>query len=125
MLTRPTFCEKEVFGSTPNSAANEDPRPSHITPPESSVSVASRPRPPSITPEISPTVSTAVTINIINTGRIARRSNTGFTGINVGIANQDASATFCQFNTHAFVYSTPSAVTPVVGSTKPMINAAT
>ena len=47
------------------------------------------------------------------------------TGINVGIANQDASATFCQFNTHAFVYSTPSAVTPVVGSTKPMINAAT
>ena len=28
------------------------------------------------------------------------------------IANQDASATFCQFNTHAFVYSTPSACDP-------------
>ena len=40
----------------------------HITPPESSLSVASRSSPPSITPDISPTVSTAVTINIMITG---------------------------------------------------------
>ena len=48
MDTRPTFCEKEVFGSTPNSAAKEEPSPSQITPPDSSESVASRSIPPSI-----------------------------------------------------------------------------
>ena len=95
-----------------------------MTPPESSRSVASRPRPPSITPEISPTVSTAVTTNMMSTGRIARISNTGFTGISLGISNQAASATFFQFSTQALVYSTPSAVTPVVGRISPMTNAA-
>ena len=124
IVTRPTFWLNEVFGSTPNNAANEDPSPSHITPPESSLSVASLPSPPSITPEISPTVSTAVTINIIRTGSMALRSKTGFTGINFGISNQEAAATLSQFRTHAFVYSTPSALTPVVGKTIPMINAA-
>lgn len=39
-----------------------------MTPPDSSVSAASRSMPPMITPEISPTVSTAVTMNIIMTG---------------------------------------------------------
>ena len=63
-------------------------------------------------------------MNIIRTGRIARRSKTGFTGKSFGTANQEASATLSQFNTHAFVYSTPSAVTPVFGKTKPMIIAA-
>ena len=124
IATSPTFWLKEVFGNTPNNAAKEEPRPSHITPPASSRSVASLPSPPSITPEISPTVSTAVTINIIRTGKIARRSNTGFTGISFGISNQEASATLFQFNTHAFVYSTPSAVTPVVGRTNPITTAA-
>ena len=114
IATRPTFWLKDVFGSTPKIAAKEEPRPSHITPPASSVSVASLPIPPSITPEISPTVSTAVTMNIIITGTIARRSNTGFTGKSCGIEIHAASFTFCQFNTHAFVYSTPSAVTAVV-----------
>ena len=115
MVTSPTFWLKDVFGSTPKSAAKEDPIPSHITPPDSSESVASRPIPPSIQPEISPTVSTAVTINIIRTGRIARRSKTGFTGIICGTANHFACATLSQFSTHAFVYSTPSALTAVVG----------
>ena len=71
MDTRPTFCEKEVFGSTPNSAANEEPSPSQITPPDNSVSVASRAIPPSMQAEISPTVSIAVTINIMPMGIMA------------------------------------------------------
>ena len=124
MVTRPTFWLNEVFGSTPNSAANEEPIPSQATPPDSSLSVASRPMPPSITPEISPTVSTAVTINITSTGRMARRSNTGFTGISFGIENQPACATLSQLSTHALVNSTPSASTAVVGRTKPMMIAA-
>ena len=36
MVTRPTFWLKEVLGSTPNRAAKEEPRPSHMTPPASS-----------------------------------------------------------------------------------------
>ena len=115
MATRPTFWLKEVLGRTPKRAAKEEPRPSQMTPPDSSLSVASRPSPPSITPEMSPTVSTAVTMNIIRTGRMARRSNTGLIGISLGISNQGALATLSQFKTHALVYSTPSAVTPVVG----------
>ena len=103
MLTRPTFWLKEVLGSTPNSAAKLEPIPSQMTPPDSSVSVASRSMPPMITPEISPTVSTAVTINIIMTGAIARISNTGLTGISWGNANHLASATLFQFSTHALV----------------------
>ena len=124
MVTRPTFWLNEVFGRTPNSAANEEPRPSQLTPPDSSLSVASRPMPPSITPEISPTVSTAVTMNMTSTGRIARRSKTGFTGMSLGTENQSACATLSQFSTHALVNSTPSASTAVVGSTKPMMIAA-
>ena len=114
MVTRPTFWLKEVLGSTPNRAAKEEPRPSHITPPASSWSVASRPMPPSVTPEISPTVSTAVTMNMIITGMMARRSNTGLTGISCGMETQLAWATLSQLSTQALVYSTPSAVTPVV-----------
>ena len=124
MATRPTFWLKEVLGSTPKRAAKEEPRPSQITPPESSLSVASRPRPPSITPEMSPTVSTAVTMNMISTGKIARKSKVGFTGSSLGISNQEALATLLQFSTQALVYSTPSALTAVVGSTKPMTKAA-
>ena len=80
--------------------------------------------PPSMTPEISPTVSTAVTMNMTSTGRMARRSKTILTGTSLGMANQPACATLLQLSTHALVYSTPSAVTPVVGSTKPMTMAA-
>ena len=125
MATRPTFWLKEVFGSTPNSAAKEEPRPSHITPPESSLSVASLPRPPSVIPEISPTVSTAVTINMIRIGTMARASNTHFTGISAGTANHFACATLSQFRTQAFVASTVAPVSStyvnVVGSTSAMI----
>ena len=121
IVTSPTFWLKEVFGSTPNNAASEEPSPSHITPPESSLSVASRPSPPSITPEISPIVSTAVTINMISTGTIARISKIGFTGITFGNANQEASLTLSKFKTHALVYSTPSAFTAVVGRIIPII----
>ena len=124
IVTRPTFWLKEVFGSTPKSAAKLEPTPSHTTPPESSLSVASLPIPPSITPEISPTVSTAVTTNMIRTGIIARRSNLNFTGSKDGSAIHSACATLSQFNTHAFVYSTPSALTAVCGSTAPMMAAA-
>ena len=95
-----------------------------MMPPLSSLSVASRPMPPSMTPEMSPTVSTAVTMNMIMTGRMARRSKTIRTGTSFGMANQLASATLFQFSTHALVNSTPSAVTPVVGRTKPMTMAA-
>lgn len=56
MLTRPTFWLKEVLGSTP--------KPSQTTEPESSLSVGSRFNPPCATPEVSPMVSTAVTMNI-------------------------------------------------------------
>ena len=118
MATRPTFWLKEVLGRTPNSAAKAEPTPSQITPPDSSTSLGSRPIPPSITPEISPTVSTAVTMNMTSTGRIARRSNSMGTGISLGRANQLAFATLLQSSTHALVNSTPSAVRPVVGSTK-------
>ena len=102
-------------------AASVEPRPSHITPPESSLSVASLPIPPSITPEISPTVSTAVTTNITSTGSIALKSKTGLTGINFGIAIHLASATLFQLSTHDLVYSTPSAVTAVCGRASPII----
>ena len=124
IATRPTFWLNEVLGSTPNTAAKLEPRPSQIIPPDSSLSVASRPIPPSVTPEISPTVSTAVTINIIPTGRIARQSNTGFTGISFGTANQSACATLSQFRAQAFTYSVPSAATPVVGRNSPITIAA-
>ena len=120
MVTRPTFWLNEVFGSTPNRAAAVDPMPSQITPPESSLSVASRFMPPCVTPEMSPTVSTAVTTNITSTGAMARMSNTGATGSGLGTANHAAAATLSQFKTHAFVYSTPFASTPVVGRTMPM-----
>ena len=123
MATKPTFWLKDVLGKTPNKAANVEPIPSQTTPPESSLSVASRSMPPWVTPEMSPTVSTAVTMNITSTGAIARISNTGATGIKAGTANQDASATLSQFRTQALVYSTPSAVTPVVGRTKPIMPA--
>ena len=113
-----------MFGRIPNSAAKEEPIPSQITPPESSLSVASRFIPPSITPEISPTVSTAVTINMMRIGAMARASNTGFTGRNSGMLIQLAWATLSQFSTHAFVYSAPSAVIPVVGRTRLITNAA-
>ena len=124
IATSPTFCENEVLGRTPKRAANDDPIPSQITPPESSLSVASLPRPPSITPEISPTVSTAVTINIMITGMTALMSNTGLTGSMSGTANQATLATLSQFRTHAFVYSAPSGPIPVVGRTSPMMKAA-
>ena len=124
MATRPTFWLKEVLGRTPKTAAKEEPRPSQMTPPDSSLSVASRPMPPSITPEMSPTVSTAVTMNMISTGRMARISKTILTGTSLGMANQLACATLFQFRTHALVNSTPSAVTPVVGRIKPMMKAA-
>ena len=124
MATRPTFWLKEVLGRTPKQAATVEPRPSQMMPPLSSLSVASRPMPPSMTPEMSPTVSTAVTMNMIMTGRMARRSKTILTGTSFGMANQLASATLFQFSTHALVNSTPSAVTPVVGRTKPMTMAA-
>ena len=76
--------------------------------------------PPSITPEMSPTVSTAVTMNMISTGTMARRSKTRGTGISFGMENQEASATLSQFKTHALVYSTPSAVMPVGDKKRPM-----
>ena len=60
---------------------------------------------------------------MIRTGMIALQSNTSLTGINFGTENQAAFATLSQFNTQAFVYSTPSALTAVVGSTSPMIAA--
>ena len=123
IVTRPTFWLNEVFGRTPNSAAILEPSPSQITPPESSLSVASRSIPPSTTPEISPTVSTAVTINMIRTGKIARISKTILTGTIGGMLIQLACATLSQFNTHALVYSVPSAAMPVCGSTRPMMNA--
>ena len=114
IVTNPTFCEKDVLGKTPNKAAMDEPIPSQITPPDNSWSVASLDIPPSITPEISPTVSTAVTINIIKTGKIALKSKTGFTGMSFGKANHFAWATLSQFKTHDLTNSVPSLATPVV-----------
>ena len=125
MVTRPTFWLNDVFGNTPKRAAKLEPMPSQTTPPESSLSVASRSMPPCVTPEMSPTVSTAVTMNITSTGAMARMSNTGATGSGFGMANHAAAATLSQFKTHALVYSTPSELMPVVGSTSPMMPATT
>ena len=117
--TRPTFCENEVFGSTPKSAANDEPRPSQITPPESSESVASLSIPPSTQAEISPTVSIAVTINMIPIGMIALAwkeiptSDSFPKPIKLGTAIHAAFLTSSKFTTHEYVYLTPSAVTPV------------
>ena len=87
---------------------------------ECQMCIRDRTIPHSITPEISPTVSTAVTTNMIRIGRIARASNTSFTGMSFGTANQEASATLDQFSTQALVNSTPSAVMSVVGRKIPM-----
>ena len=91
--TRPTFCEKEVFGSTPKIAPRIEPRPSAITPPCSSLSVASRFNPPFATPETSPIVSTVVAMNMIPIAIIACELNSKATGIKAGSANQLAEDT--------------------------------
>ena len=75
--------------------------------------------PPSMQPEVSPTVSTAVTMNMMQTGMIAAMLKVGFTGSSAGMENQAASAILLQFRTHALVYSTPSALTAVWGSSSP------
>ena len=49
----------------------EEPKPSQTTEPESSLSVGARLRPPSTTPEVSPMVSTAVTMNMMHMGMMA------------------------------------------------------
>jgi len=84
IVTSPTFWLNDVLGKTPNTAARDEPKPSQLTPPESSLSVASLFKPPSIQPEISPIVSTAVTTNIISVGIIAFAENTILTGIIFG-----------------------------------------
>ena len=61
---KPTFWLNEVFGKPPNTAANAVPAPSAIVPPPISLSVASRPAPPFVMPEMSPTVSMAETTHI-------------------------------------------------------------
>ena len=93
MPTRPTFWLKEVLGSTPNTVASAEPTPSQITAPASSLSVASRFRPPLTTPAVSPTVSTAVTMNMMHMGTIAATLNCSFTGRSCGTANHAASFT--------------------------------
>ena len=113
MAIKPTFWLKDVLGSTPKNAAIEEPRPSQITEPDSSLSVASLARPPSVIAEVSPTVSTAVTINIITIGMIARRSIISLLnpkGINAGTANQLASLTFEKSRTQEQVFVTVSCV---------------
>ena len=62
----------------------KEPQPSQITPPESSLAVASRPMPPSMQPEMSPMVSTAVTRNMMIMDRMAWRSKVGLMGMNLG-----------------------------------------
>ena len=91
--TRPTFWLKEVLGRTPNREARKLPRPSATTPPESSLVVGSRFRPPLAIPEMSPTVSTAVATYIISMATIACQLNSIATGIKLGRLNQAASAT--------------------------------
>ena len=92
MVTRPTFWEKEVVGRELNREAIKEPTPSQMTPPDSSLAVASRPMPPSMHPEMSPMVSTAVTRNMIIMDMMAWRLNTGFTGRILGTENHLASA---------------------------------
>ena len=82
-----------MLGSTPKTAATAEPKPSQTTEPESSLSLGSRLRPPSVTPEVSPTVSTAVTMNMMHIGMIASMRNTGLTGMSLGSANQAAEPT--------------------------------
>lgn len=77
------------------------------------MSVASLPMPPSVIPEISPTVSTAVTMNMMQIGMIALISNTSGTGISFGTENHGALATLSHASTQDFVIS---AAAPVAAS---------
>ena len=51
---------------------------------------------------------------------MAAQSNTGLTGISLGMEIQAESAILLQFSTQALVYSTPSAFTAVWGRKSPM-----
>ena len=111
------------MGREPNSAEIMDPQPSQMTPPESSLAVASRPMPPSMHPEMSPMVSTAVTRNMMMMDRMAFSSKVGFTGRILGTAIQPDSPMRLQLTTQDLVYSTmaPStSLTAVVGRMKPI-----
>ena len=70
-------------------------------------------------PAVSPTVSTAVTMNMMPMGTIAASSKVGFTGSRAGMENQAASAILLQLSTQALVYSTPSALKAVWGRQAP------
>ena len=111
IVISPTFWANEVFGSTPKIEAREEPSPSHMTAPRSSRSEGSRPRPPSVMAEVSPTVSTAETINMMHIGMMAVSSKCISTGRKWGSENQDASATTLQSSTQAAVWVTPPAST--------------
>ena len=123
MVTRPTFWEKDVVGREENREEMTEPTPSHTTPPESSLAVASRPMPPSMQPEMSPMVSTAVTRNMIRMERMAWRLNVGFTGRICGTENHFASAIRDQFTYQEAVKAFPSASTSSWGSRMPMTEA--
>ena len=56
---RPTFWLNDVFGKEPNTPAIAVPKPSAKVAPVTSASVASRPAPPLVIPDTSPTVSIA------------------------------------------------------------------
>ena len=59
------------------------------------------------------TVSTAVTMNMMHIGRIASNLNVGMTGRIFGMEIHADWLILLQLMTHAFVYSTPSALMPV------------
>ena len=100
MAIRPTFCEKDVFGRPPNMPATADPKPSAIVPPSNSSLLASRLAPPFVIPEISPTVSTALTNYIKHVPIIAKPSmskfQSNFVTNGMGNSNQLALPTFAQ-----------------------------
>ena len=89
----PTFWLNEVFGSAPNTPETAVPRPSASVPPRISASVASRPAPPLVMPEMSPTVSIAEMTEIRHMPTIAATLNSMPKCSGFGGANQAARPT--------------------------------
>ena len=76
----PTFWLNEVLGSPPNTPATAVPSPSAYVAPDISSSVASRPAPALVVADVSPTVSTADTIDISVTAITAPKLNSNPNG---------------------------------------------
>ena len=95
-----------------------------MMPPLSSLSVASRPMPPSMTPEMSPTVSHGGDDEHDHDGQDGAEVEDDLDRHQLGDGEPAGLSDLVPVQHPCLVNSTPSAVTPVVGRTKPMTMAA-